>query len=94
MPYHVIKYKGGYAVANQHTGKVYSKHAMTKEMAEKQMKTLYSHMRPADILGNQYGHISNVRPHDIIAHLNPHLFTPTSHMNDPRNIMSKYKYLD
>lgn len=83
MPYHVIKYKGGYAVANQHTRKVYSKHAMSKEMAEQQMKALYSRMRPADILGNQsvtrpgdlisnYGHLPRVRPHDIIAHLNPH----------------------
>ena len=52
MPYHIIKYKGGYIVANQNTGKHFSKHAMTKEMAEKQMKALYMHMRPAELVSN------------------------------------------
>jgi len=42
MPYHVIKYNGGYVVANQHTGKHYSKHALTKENAEKQLKAMYN----------------------------------------------------
>jgi len=42
MPYHVIKYNGGYVVSNQHTGKHYSKHALTKENAEKQLKAMYN----------------------------------------------------
>jgi hypothetical protein len=57
MPYHVIKYNGGYVVANQHTGKHYSKHALTKENAEEQMKAMYNAMRPRD----------------IVAEMNPHL---------------------
>ena len=43
MPYHIIKYKNGWVVANQHTGKHYSKHAMTKENAEAQLRALYVH---------------------------------------------------
>jgi hypothetical protein len=72
MPYHIIKYKGGYSVANQNTGKIFSKHAMTKEMAEKQMKALYMHMRPAELVSN-YGHLPKVRPRDIVKDMNPHL---------------------
>ena len=69
MPYHVIKYKNGWVVANQHTGKHYSKHAMTKENAEAQMKAMYMHLRPRDI-----SHQPVPRsPPDILAHLNPHL---------------------
>jgi len=69
MPYHVIRYKNGWVVANQHTGKHYSKHAMTKENAEAQMKAMYLHMRPNDIRPQ---HIPRSPP-DMLAHLNPHL---------------------
>ena len=69
MPYHVIKYKNGWVVANQNTRKHYSKHVMTKENAEAQMKAMYMHLRPPDIT-HQPVHRS---PPDILAHLNPHL---------------------
>lgn len=81
MPYHVIKYKHGWVVANQNTGKHYSKHAMTKEHAEAQMRAMYHAMRPTDIRP-QY-HLPSpaaigvaakpLRPRDILAHLNAHL---------------------
>ena len=81
MPYHVIKYKHGWVVANQNTGKHYSKHAMTKEHAEAQMRAMYHVMRPADIRPQYhlpspatiFAQHSHYRPRDILAHLNPHL---------------------
>jgi len=81
MPYHVIRYKNGWVVANQHTGKHYSKHAMTKENAEAQMKAMYLHMRPNDIRPQpQLSSPPDIRPQhiprsppDMLAHLNPHL---------------------
>jgi uncharacterized damage-inducible protein DinB len=81
MPYHVIKYKHGWIVANQNTGKHYSKHAMTKENAEAQMRAMYHAMRPADIRPQHhlasppslFAPSQHQRPRDILAHLNPHL---------------------
>lgn len=81
MPYHVIRYKNGWIVANQNTGKHYSKHALTKENAESQMKAMYLHMRPADIRPQHHlPSPHDIRPqgyprrlNDILAHLNPHL---------------------
>ena len=69
MPYHVIKYKHGWVVANQNTGKHYSKHAMTKEHAEAQMHAMYHAMRPALL---SHATIFS-RPRDILAHRNPNL---------------------
>lgn len=71
MPYHVIKYRNGYVVANQHTGKHYSKHPLTKEQAAHQMSALYAHMRAQDIRPQ----VVPGRPHDILEAMNPHLFS-------------------
>lgn len=43
MPYHIIPFKNGFVVANKLTGKHYSKHAMTKYMAERQLTALRIH---------------------------------------------------
>ena len=88
MPYHVIPYKNGFVVANQNTGKHYSKHAMSKEMAERQMKAMYMHLRAPDIRPQHHiGRPINIRPqdlpsrpYDIIAHLNPHLKIGRAHV--------------
>jgi hypothetical protein len=40
MPYHVIKEGRGYYVENKITHKKYSKHPLSKAVAEKQMKAI------------------------------------------------------
>jgi hypothetical protein len=49
MPYKVVKHKNGYVVVNENTGKMYSKHALSRDMAERQLKAIYTHTKDTPI---------------------------------------------
>ena len=86
MPYHVIKYKHGWVVANQNTGKHYSKHAMTKEHAEAQMRAMYHAMRPGDIRPQH--HLPSQRVGTRSDSLSPALLSHATIFSRPRDILA------
>lgn len=48
MPYTVSKSGGGYKVRNKESGKTYSKHPQSREMAVKQLRAIEMHSGAED----------------------------------------------
>ncbi len=42
MPWSIVQVSGGFKVRNKDTGRMYSKHAMSRKAAEAQLRVLYA----------------------------------------------------